>query len=451
MRLFFTKKIFFTVASILCVSWLLLNYFLFTRRGVVGFHPDFRTFLDWSWQGQHAHFHQTFGNYMPVYPYLSYLYTLLFEDYESMLHNAYILKSVVILFDVTTYALIVSFIKPGSVKKAILLGLLLAINVSIIYNSVFWGQVDGIHSFFLLLSFYFTTKNKWVYVGIAFTLAFFTKIVSVVFLPVFGLYLVNEVISKRAKKRELFYAVLAIIVTALCLSLPIVLSGNLPGMMATHVGFISAYHPVSGNAYNVWILLTQGRDLMMTQTGELFFRNITFQQVSMFLFVPFYAMAIWPLLSRVYQSLRLKQSQPIEIEKLLLVCVLVPLVFFYFSTKIRERYAHPYLVFLTLYCFYHRRYILWILATSIYFLQLEAVLGYTKTLPGIFVRIHQETHVYSPVLISALFLALIAYLLHLLFATIKSKHENVPEQLTNFSVWGLTDGLRDERTIKNQT
>lgn len=441
MRLFFTKKIFFTVASLLTVSWLLLNYFLFTRHGIIGFHPDFQAFLDWSWQGQHAYFHQTFGNYMPVYPYIAFIYTLFFEDYEKMLNSAYILKSLIILFDVVTYALIVSFIKPDKVVKTILLSLLLAINISIIYNSAFWGQVDGIHSFFLFLSFYFTTKSKWVYVGITFTLALFTKIVSIIFLPVFGLYFINEVICKRTRKRELFYAILAIVVTALCLSLPIVLSGNLPGMMATHIGFISAYHPVSGNAYNVWVILTQGRDLMMTHTDDLFFKNITFQQVSMLLFVPFYTMAIWPLLRRVSLNVFLKQNQPIKIETLLLVCVLVPLIFFYFSTKIRERYAHPYLVFLTLYCFYHRRYILWLLATSIYFLQLEAVLGYTKTLTGILVRIHEETHLYSPVLISALFLTLIIYLLHLLFTAIESKHASLPEPVTNFSVRGLTDGL----------
>ena len=161
----------------------------------------------------------------------------------------------------------------------------------------------------------------------------------------------------------------------------------------------------------------------------------------MLLFIPFYTMTIWPLLRRVYLNVFLKQNQPIKIETLRLVCVLVPLIFFYFSTKIRERYAHPYLVFLTLYCFYHRRYILWFLATSIYFLQLEAVLGYTKTLTGMLVRIHEETHLYSPVLISALFLTLIIYLLHLLFTAIESKHASLPEPVTNFSVRGLTDGL----------
>ncbi|MFB0908475.1 MAG: hypothetical protein QMB03_09410, partial [Spirosomataceae bacterium] len=49
----------------------------------------------------------------------------------------------------------------------------------------------------------------------------------------------------------------------------------------------------------------------------------------------------------------------------------------------------------------------------IYFLQLESVLQYTKTLPQVFSNFHSKTSIYSPQLISGLFLALIIYLLHL--------------------------------------
>jgi small-conductance mechanosensitive channel len=286
-------------------------------------------------------------------------------------------------------------------------------------------------------------KRKWIYVGITFTLAFFTKIVSIIFLPVFGLYIVNEIICRRVSKQELLYMVLAIVCTSLIVSSPIVLSGNLPGIVATHKGFFDAYESVSGNAYNIWVIFAKGRDLMMAHSSDLFFKGFTFQQVSMLLFIPFYALATWPLLWQICQNLRYKRDTPIKTEALLLVCVLVPLVFFYFSTKIRERYAHPYLVFLTLYCFYNTRYVLWFLATGIYLLQLEAVLEYTRTLPDIFVRVHEQTHLYSPLFISALFLTLILYLLHLSFVKMinATNKEKRVEGIKRFSVRDLTENL----------
>lgn len=441
MLLSFSKKNFLISIFILSIGWFTLNYTLFIQKGIVAYHPDLAGVLEWIWAGRTVSFHLAFGNYMPVYPYLVYLFSLFFDDYSSFIDKAYFIKCIIIAFDIISYAFVVSILPSKTVKDNVVLTLLLLINVAIIYNSVFWGQIDGIHSFFLLLSFYSVVKNKWKLTGIFFALAFFTKIISIIFLPVFGLVILNEIICKRFKIKDLANISLAFLFTALVIILPIALSGNLSGILAAQESFIGAYESVSGNAYNVWVILTEGRGLMMTKTSDLYFRSITFQQAGMLLFIPFYTLAIWPLLWRIYDNLRYKKNMPISTESLLLICVLVPLVFFYFSTKIRERYAHPYLIFLTLYCFYHGRYIFWFLATGIYFLQLEAILEYTMTLPNLFHRFHEKTNLYSPVLISALFLTLILYLLHLSFVKMTKNRKKRIKQMQSLSIHELTKGL----------
>jgi Gpi18-like mannosyltransferase len=430
MQFSFNKKTFLAVIAVLSVSWLSLNYFVFTQNNLLYFHPDFKAFLDWSWQGKHERFHMTFGNYMPFYPYVCYLYTLCFENYEQMLASSFLLKGLIILFDAFTYAFIISIIKVKNIKTVVVLTVITIFNISIIYNSAFWGQVDGIHSMFVLLTFYFTVKRKWALVGLFFTLAFFTKIVSIIFLPVFSLFILNEVLCKRFHKRE-FVSIMAVMVcTSLTLSLPIILSGNLQGVWTTHKGFITAYHTVSGNAHNVWVLLTNNVDLMNTEDSSYIFQDISYRTIGLIMFIAFYAVAVWPLFQKLLKNLKNGTKDPIKTEALLYACILVPLIFFYFSTKIRERYAHPYLVFITLYCFYYRRYLFWFVATSIYFLQLESVLQYTKTLPQVFSNFHNKTSIYSPQLISGLFLALIIYLLHLSY--LKENEQSLKELNSQF-------------------
>ena len=152
---------------------------------------------------------------------------------------------------------------------------------------------------------------------------------------------------------------------------------------------------------------------MNTGDSSYIFQEISYSTIGLIMFIAFYTVSVWPLFQKLLKNLKNGTKDPIKTEALLYACILVPLMFFYFSTKIRERYAHPYLVFITLYCFYYRRYFFWFLATSIYFLQLESVLQYTKTLPQVFSNFHSKTSIYSPQLISGLFLALIIYLLHL--------------------------------------
>lgn len=420
MKLTFNKKIFIYSFIVLALGWLGINYFLFTRKGIIAFHPDFQAaFLAWTWKAKTTKFVDIFGNYMPFFPYWVYLYGLFFDNYQDFIKQSYLFKSVIILLDVFTYAFILSIVKFDNKQKYILILLLTLINFSIYYNSVFWGQVDNIHTLFLLLGLYFILNRKLTPMVICVVLAISTKIVSVIFVPIFALILLNDFILKKIKVIDII-KMLGIGLGVLALVfLPIILIGSFTEYIDTQALSLKNYDCVSGNAYNIWYLLSNRTDLIGLSDKTPLFRNITYGQFGTTTFIMMYALVIFPLIKPIYHNIINKTQKELSIDSLLLVFILVPLVFFYFTTKIRERYAHPYLVFLCLYCFRNKKYIFWLFATFVYFLQLESVLAYTKQLGAFMNSFHNETNVYSPAFIAGLFIVLILYLLELSYRKIE--------------------------------
>jgi 4-amino-4-deoxy-L-arabinose transferase-like glycosyltransferase len=139
-------------------------------------------------------------------------------------------------------------------------------------------------------------------------------------------------LCKRLHKRE-FVSIMAVVVcTSLALSLPVILSGNVQEMWTTHKGFITTYHTVSGNAYNVWVLLTNNVDLMNTGDSSYIFQEISYSTIGLIMFIAFYTVSVWPLFQKLLKNLKNDTKDPIKTEALLYACILVPLIFFCFST-----------------------------------------------------------------------------------------------------------------------
>lgn len=417
----FNKRLFFYSFITLALGWLLINYVLFIRKNTVSFHPDFQAVLEWIWKGKTEKFVATFGNYMPFYPYLVYIYGLFFDNYQSFVQQSYIFKSIIILFDAFTYAFILSITISGKKIKFISILALTLANFSIYYNSLFWGQIDNLHSLLLLLALYFVFNQKLVPMAICLVLAISTKIVSVIFIPIFVLIIINNLILKKTSMSSILKMCVASIATLIMILLPLILTGSLSEYIEIQSISLKTYDCVSGNAYNIWYLLSNRTDLIALSSKTPLFRNITYAQFGTVSFVIMYGIVIFPLIKVIYYNIINKTQKEISIDTVLLALILVPLVFFYFTTKIRERYCHPYLVFLCLYCFRNKRYIFWLLATFIYFLQLESVLGYTKHQGAFLKSFHTETNVYNGAFISGLFLILILYLLEKSYQKILTK------------------------------
>ena len=412
MNLEFSRKHFFISFGILSVGWLTINYLLFTSKGQIAFHSDFRSILDWTWEGK-TDFIKSFGIYMPIIPYIVSVYGSFFNSYELLLANASIVKSFFILVDVISFAWVIALLPLKTIKGVLLLTMLTLLNLSLIYNSVFWGQVDSLHSLLVFSSFVALIKHRYKIVWILFTIAVLTKIVSVIFLPIIFLFMLNEVICNRLALKKVIIDLLFVPISGFVIFLPLILSGNVSAYVELTIKVLTEYDSVTSNAFNVYYLISNRTDLIEISSKELLFRSLSYNQFGFISFSVSFFICLLPVFKTIYRNYVSSKVTPISIKHLVLVFALTPLLFFFFTTKIRERFSHPYLVFLTLYCFYNRRFVFWYLATFIYFLQLESVLEYTRTYGTVFTSLLDKSNFYRPTFIASSFLILIIYLLHI--------------------------------------
>lgn len=412
MNLHFNRRHFLLSFGILSAGWLLSNYLLFASKGQIAFHPDFLSILTWAWDGKQDYI-KTFGIYMPVIPYLVACFGFFFDSLAAMTDNANYLKSVFILIDAATFAWVIALLPARSIKQIWFYSALTVVNFPLIYNSIFWGQVDTLHTFIIFCCFVSLVYRNYKMVWGLFTVAVLTKIVSIIFLPIISLFVLNELLCKRISFRQSLVDLMIVPAVSLLLLLPIIFTGNFFNYFELTKQVLSEYDSVSSNAYNIYYLISNRTDLISISSSVPLFRSMTFNQFGLITFSIVFFVCLFPVFKTIYNNTIWGKSTPISTKQLVLIFALTPILFFFFTTKIRERFSHPYLVFLTLYCFYNRRFIFWYLATFIYFLQLESVLEYTRVYGGVFISLFEETNFYEPTFIASLFCALIVYLLHL--------------------------------------
>lgn len=396
------------------VSLLIINYIFFSSKGLLVVHPDFLAVLDWAYSSHKNGFVAGFGNYMPFWPYFSMLYSWIVPQTKSM-DYAIFLKAIIILIDSLSFLIILIFSKKIENKyQTIIYSLLLLSNVALYYNSIFWGQIDNIHTLFIALSLLSVLSEKYSLSGFFLVFAFLTKIVAVMYIPLIAIILLIAFLRER-NPQILFYFLLGCFSATLVLFFPLFITGHLSEYITIQTKNITNYDCISGNAYNIWYLFTTKHDTLISSSdSNLLFRQYSYKTIGRILFFFTYTITFFPLFTYLIAVFQKKKSK-ISTNQILLVAILIPLVFFYFLTNIRERYAHSYLLFLTIYCFLNKRYILWYLASIPYFLQLESVLKFTGNIHPIFSKLHDETNIFNPIFISPLFLITIIYFISALY------------------------------------
>ncbi len=412
MSLNFSKKHFGVTFSILASGWLFLNYAFFASNGQLAFHSDFASILEWAWEGKQTYL-KTFGIYMPVIPYVAASYAFFFDSYTTFIDKAVYLKSFFILIDAASFACVVAVLPLKSLKQVVLYAILILINLSLVYNSIFWGQVDTLHTLIIFGCFMMLIKQQYKLVWGLFALAVMTKIVSIIFLPIIALFVLNELVCKRINLKQVFLDFLVVPAVIVAVLIPIILTHNLFDYVVLTKRVLTEYDSISSNAFNIYYLISNRGDLISTSSQALIFRSLTYNQFGLVTFSISFFVCLLPVFKTILLNYFRKDTSPLTRSHLIFIFALTPLLFFFFTTKIRERFSHPYLIFLTLYCFYNRRFIFWYLATFIYFLQLESVLQYTRVHGGLFTRMLDDTNLYNPTFVAALFLVLILYLVHL--------------------------------------
>lgn len=341
------------------------------------------------------------SNYLPLYQYFLYLYGKLAGSAEAIHQNINYLRSGTLIFDFAGLWYVYKWID----KKISYLFILVfsMLNLSYIYNTVIWGQVDSIWAALAFISIYYAHQRKMVLSAILFTLALNTKLQAIIFLPVWGLLWIYT-ISGHQKVKMILLPLLSICTTQVLLLLPFMQhEGGLKKIWEVVFSSVDYYPKVSMNAYNFWYWFVANP--YDAPDDAMFVAGMTYKRVGFLMFLISSFLVVLPLLYLTAKRFQHAKNIALHPSRQLLwiVCALLSLVFFFTNTQMHERYVHPAFIFLTVYTFHSRKWLTYILFSLAYFLNVERVLRAF--------RLHNyDTLIFDPRFIAGLFMLVISIL-----------------------------------------
>lgn len=394
-------------------QWLLLAAMLYVAFVLLmhkwGHQGDMMFWMDWSKYIYNNGFTHVYDNpscnYLPAYLYFLVFHVKLQGNLTDIQDNLYTIKYYTFIFDMLGAYLAVWFVKDD-VKK-IFYFLILLFNVAYIYNTAFWTQVDAIFTFFGFASLILALEKKSVLSVLFLLIALNFKLQALVFIPVVGLVLMPQFLNKNGIKKIILSVILIAIVQVTIL-LPFILTNRLHQVIHVITDSVGHYPYPTVGAFNLWSLLLPdvGIEEMYHINDGTKFWFISYKQFGNLLFFISIVIAVFPLMKYLYQKYVKQNELQFDISKIFLMSSLVALSFYYFNTEMHERYAHPAIISLAAYAFCSKRFLVFILGSVAYFLNLERICWY--------LNLHNETYehlfVFQPKFVSVLYLSLISIL-----------------------------------------
>jgi len=308
-------------------------------------------------------------NYFPLYIYFLDFFQSLFATTADVLDNIHLLKIFTLIFDFGGLILLNLSLKHFKIK--IINPLFLFLNIGYFYNTLFWGQVDAIHSFFIFLSAFLILKEKPTFAVLAFILALNFKLQSIVFAPVL-LILLLPFIYKLPK------LILKILFSALILQfvifVPFIFTNKLGDIISVATSQVGFFPYLSLQAFNTWYLISGPGARWLTDNVT--YLGITARNIGFIAFGLSSIVALIPSVKVIKEMIKEKTSTFTKSD-FASICLTVGLLFFnffFFNTQMHERYIHPAMLFIFTYAFIKKKPIIYIALSLIYFLNLEKVL-----------------------------------------------------------------------------
>jgi Gpi18-like mannosyltransferase len=250
------------------------------------------------------------SNYNPPYTYLLSLATLSKDIFPPLIA----IKLIPTFFDILGAFVIYKLVKlkNDSVEVSVFAASVYFLAPSILLNSSYWGQVDSLYTFFLLISLYYILTDRPVVSLLAFGLSFSVKAQAVFFLP----FLVIIFLQKRISLK--YFGIIPIVYTLVIL--PVVILGRpVQDAFLVYIKQSDTYHQLSRNAPNLY----------------LFFRNEWYTWLA----TAGIALAAILLSHWIYKSTRTMREMPPE-EVILVALISVALTPFLLP-KMHDRYFYP--------------------------------------------------------------------------------------------------------------
>ena len=335
-----------------------------------GFRVDMGYWQKWSsFALEHGivNIYDSDTNYHPIGLYLLYIFGLIQGSSEQIAQNIHYFKLLSLFFDFLGALTVFYLLKFR--PENYLLPFFLLFNIAYLYNSLIWGQIDSIPTFFALLSIIYALKSKPALSILFYVIAINVKLQVIIFLPILGLLLLPQVIQNTKKVVNISATAF---LTQIIIILPFIIAGTASGYWKVITGAIGHYTRISMNAFNLWFLIYDEPQFMNDDIG---LWGLTPRIWGFILFFLFSFIVLFPLLIKIIQFIKNKAGDLFYLSELtFLSCGLVTIVFFYFNTQMHERYVHSALIFFFLYGVIGKSYWLYGLTSLAYFLNMERLI-----------------------------------------------------------------------------
>ena len=209
--------------------------------------------------------------------------------------------------------------------------LALALLPGIIATSAFWGQVDSLWTFFLVLSAMLVKRKRFGWAWAIYAVALLTKFQAIVFLPVIGwLTLLELGWRKTVRPALLFVGVMAFGL------LPFVLGSGPQAALRPYLESVGRYNYLTMNAMNPWMLgaLFSGEpiaspDYPMLPDDEPLLAGLTGRHIGLALLAGYTLLVLW-------SAWRQRGK-----DRTFVIAGALYMGFFILPTQIHERYLYP--------------------------------------------------------------------------------------------------------------
>ena len=243
-----------------------------------------------------------------------------------------LLKSVPILFDVGSVALLAGCARKSESRAARAAAVFWAVNPAAIYNCAFWGQTDTVLCFFLLWMLLSLTRDRSVSACLAFSLGCLSKLQMAYFAPIL---LIGLLFASAPLRRKLCGLVSGGVLGAL-VWLPFMLRSGWMLPLNIYLGGFNKYGAVHLNAGNLYAF---GSSLNGLDDSSYAMGLFPFSSINRVIWI---CVAIFLVCDVV---LRLLHRNPNSLSETALVYWTA---IFLFTTRMHERYLMPSVVFAAL-------------------------------------------------------------------------------------------------------
>ncbi len=317
---------------------------------------------------QHAYSSDT--DYPPLYQYALWALAKVSPGISGLGANVPYLRLLTLTFDLAGIAVVARWIERRHWAAAI--ALLSLVNLGFMFNTVVWGQVDGILSTLAFAALYAAWRGRMLVSAALFALALSFKVQTIVFLPLWGLLMLHTAAAQRRWGAAALSVPVAAGVLLLVCAVFLLTPESRAGLYDAFFGSVDRYSYRSMNAANLYYWTQAESPRYLPDTG-IWLAGLSYKKVGLALFFGTSAAALAPILRRVWAALRSggQEVEAVPPETVWLSAALIVLLFFFCNTQMHERYAHPALLPLTALAFGCRGYwVPYILASAANALQL---------------------------------------------------------------------------------